>query len=61
MTRCKCGGLLKVIAQAEYFTHYECRRCKKQWEWRELTLPTGAEFDPNCVLCEFGEEPGHEH
>lgn len=19
------------------------------------------DFDPTCVLCEFGEEPGHEH
>jgi hypothetical protein len=22
---------------------------------------TAAEYDPTCVLCEFGEEPGHEH
>lgn len=21
----------------------------------------GFEYDPNCALCESGEEPGHEH
>ena len=28
----------------------------------ELLEWAGAsEFDPTCALCEFGEEPGHEH
>ena len=22
---------------------------------------SAPDFDPTCVLCEFGEEPGHEH
>jgi hypothetical protein len=33
--------------------------------WRHLIAQaerTAAPgFDPTCVLCEFGEEPGHEH
>lgn len=28
----------------------------------ELLEAAGVpEFDPTCVLCEFGEDPGHEH
>ena len=23
--------------------------------------PAPVEYDPTCALCQFGEEPGHEH
>jgi len=33
--------------------------------WRRLVeqakRTSAPGFDPTCVLCEFGEEPGHEH
>jgi hypothetical protein len=35
--RCKCDGILKVVAQALHWIRYECRRCKTQYEWRELS------------------------
>jgi hypothetical protein len=35
--RCRCDGILKVVAQALHWIRYECRRCKKQYEWKELT------------------------
>jgi len=28
---------------------------------RQAQRVSAPDFDPTCVLCEFGEEPGHEH
>ena len=50
--RCSCGGLLKVLEwlanslPTESSTVYECRRCKKRYEWREVKVD-----DPPIETC----------
>ena len=39
MTRCSCGGLLQVVEHALERTVYECRRCRKRWEWKTAPVP----------------------
>ena len=36
MARCSCGGLLQVVEHALERTVYECRRCRKRWQWKVL-------------------------
>lgn len=53
---------------APYMQHHashdgeEIRRYGKTWRrWRWHGQMTPDTRDPTCVLCESGEEPGHEH